>query len=580
MADIRTDDQKAQDANKMLGILAQIRLDFEPMIDNILTYINHSRRKISDKDGRKGQKTGIDVYDGTALGALNLLTDGMYGYMIAPSLKWFAYMLPGKLNFPRWSGMRAWSGKRMDEYPDVKEWLSDSEEVMYAAYLRSNFYDISPEYLRDGASVGTVTLVAEEDLTKGRTIFVVPHFRECYIAEDRFGMVDTNYRVYNLTLRQLADKFGYDKMIEIDSSFRQSYEKNFHAEKEILHVVYPRKDRDPNIINSKNKPFASEWYLRSPLKLIEEGGYDENPSITWRWRKNNDELYGRSPAWDVYVDVMKANQQAKTNLIAAHKMVEPPMVAPADLRGKIQSGPKGYTWMDVFSADKVPRPLLTGIQLPFALAEQERTEKFIKEHFHVDFFLLLSQAAFNKVELTATQVLEMQGEKAAILGTRVGRLQSEFLNPIHDRMFSIEMRAGRIPPPPQILADYAGASIEVDYLGPLAQAQKRLFKSQGILAGVEAIAPIVNSFGPQVADVINVDETVRELLEARGFPPKCFNTEDKVKEIRGLRLKKEESIQTAELAAKIGKAFPGVSKPIEAGSPVDLLLGGGAGGKT
>jgi hypothetical protein len=571
MADTRDDDQKAQDINRMLGVLKRIREMYEPMIENVIKYVNHGRRLIVDNSYNKGQKTGMDVYDGTALSALNLLTDGVCGYSVSKSYRWFNYTLPGYLNFPRTSGMRAWSGKRMDEYPEVRQWLEDDEEVMYSAFIRSNFYDAVPEMVRDAASIGTTTPIIEEDMSKGRVIFTVPHFRELYIAEDRYGQVDTRYRVYKLTLRQMADKFGVDVMKKADPSFEQSFEKDPHAEKEVIHAIYPRSDFDLSIVNALNKPVASMWVLTSPLKVLLESGYDESPIMSWRWRKNSDEIYGRSPAWDSYVEIMKANQQEKTNLIAGHKMVEPPMMAPEDLRGKINNTPRGWTFMDRSLMDKAyPRPLMTNIQLPFGIDQQERSDKVIREFFHVDFFLMLWQASQNKVELTATQVVEMAGEKAAILGTRIGRMETELCNPIHDRVFAIETRAKRIPTPPQILLDTGGGHIEIDYLGPLAQAQKRIFKSQTIRAGLQMVTEVSQTY-PEAAMVIDPIKTLRDLLDSQGFPQKDFRTDDEINKILELKHQQQDQEKALAQAAEIAKGASRLTKEVQPGSPIDLL---------
>jgi hypothetical protein len=579
MTDNRSDEQKAKDAEKTLTALSLIRQPFEATIDEVIKFVHHARRKITEKDAQKGLKGGLDVYDGTALSALNLLADGLHGYLVAPSLRWFSLTLPGKMQFARTSGMRAWSGKRMDEYPEVKEWLDDCADVLYSAFLRSNFYDTTPEYFRDGGSIGTVTMFIEEDLSRDRIMFSVPHFRECYISENQFGSVDTNYRVFKLTLRQLVQKFGLDQMKKADPSFDLGYKNDPYSEREVLHAVYPRSDYDRSKVNGVNKPVASLWLLRSPLKLILESGYEDNPAVTWRWRKNNDEWYGRSPAWDAFVEIMLANQQGKSNLIAAQKMVEPPMIGPEDLRGKVNVSPKGWTWVEQGSpaakGEMLPRALMENIQLPFAVDAQDRNDGKIKEHFHVDFFIMLSQMAYSKLQITATQVIEMQGEKAAILGTRIGRLQSEFLNPTIDRVFAIEERAGRIPMPPQMIMDMGGSPIEVDYLGPLAQAQKRLFMSQGIMGGIESLAPVSKLF-PEALDVINPDITARELLESRGFPAKAFRSDEEVKKIRRIREERVVADKTVGQIAGLAKVLPAAGKPIETGSPLDTLIGGAA----
>ena len=70
---METQQEKEERAAKMLTALAKVRQPFELQIDNIIEFVQHGRRKITDKDNLKGQKTGIKVYDGTAISALNLL---------------------------------------------------------------------------------------------------------------------------------------------------------------------------------------------------------------------------------------------------------------------------------------------------------------------------------------------------------------------------------------------------------------------------------------------------------------------------------------------------------------------------
>jgi hypothetical protein len=295
------------------------------------------------------------------------------------------------------------------------------------------------------------------------------------------------------------------------------------------------------------------------------------PSITWRWRKNSDEWYGRGPGWDSIIEVLTAQQVAKDNLLAAHKMVDPPMVGPEDLRGRVNSSPGGWTW--VTNVEKMsPQPLNKDIQLPFGRDQQDRLDAAIKEHFHVNFFLMLYQASFNKVELTATQVLGMQGEQAAVLGTRVGRLGSEAFDPTHDRVFAIEARARRIPRPPQILLDIGVDKIEIDYLGPLSQAQRRMAKSREIRAGLESAAIVAQVF-PESIDIVDGDETMKQSLESAGFPAKCILSDDMVAQVREQRAQKEQMEQAVAMAATLGKGMKGMEKRPEAGSPLESMMG-------
>lgn len=567
--------EKLEDyCTKTFELLKNVRSPYEAEVDEVIKFVNHGRRKISDKDGLKGGRTGQDIYDGTAMSAASLASDGIHGYLCSQSIHWFDFTLPGKLMFSRTSGLRRFSGKRLDDYPDVKVWLDDCEEVQYAAFSRSNFYEQNPLFVREGMTIGTATDLIEEDVATGKIYIIMPHFRECYIAENIWGDVDTLYRECKYTLKQLVEKFGLEKIKAADAKFEKMYNDNKYTEICVLRAIYPRNEYNPQMLNGKNRPIASMWILpEAQNKLLEESGYYGNPSITWRWRKNSDEIYGRSPAWDAMVEIKKAQQQGRSNLIAGHKMVEPPWAAPEDLRGKIRKTPDSITYVEGVFKDRIPIPMIQGIQLPYGLELQERTEKIIKEYFHTDFFLMLYQAMINKVDLTATQVVGMQSEQAAVLGTRVGNFQTEALNKIQDRFFEIETRAGRMPPPPDILLEYAGGqSIEIDYQGPLAQSQKKLFKTQSITAGLTILTEMAN-IDPSVLDRVSTDKTLTEYLEAIGFPAIAINSDEVVEKLRLQRAQAQQTAMTIDNMENISKTTKNLSKGAEEDSPLAALAG-------
>lgn len=596
----RTEDEKAKDCQKYLNVLADQRLPWEPMIDNIIMYVNHGRRSVSGTSLWDGQQTGQEVFDDSAMLARNKLVDGMVGYLCSRNQPWFDLELPGKFNFPRSSGMRSWSGRRVDEYPQVQKWLQDSQTVMYSAFNRSNFYDSVTEFISDGATCGTATYQIEEDITQGSIVFTVPHFRECFIAENQWGKVDTIYRVYKMTLRQLAQKFSEATMKKADDNWDKAYSDNMYEEREILHAIYPRKDFDLSRMNAKAKRWESMWVYRKGGKILEragaststtdsgvvalaEGGYDSMPTITWRWRKNNDEVYGRGPAHDAFVSIGLANQMGRTNLISAHQNAEPPIVAYADQRGAIQRGPAGITYLESNRGDirqRAPIPLHTGVQgLPFAIEFQERIKQIIDEHFHTDVFQMmlgLSQKG-NQSRMESNQVQELQGEKAAILGTRVGNLQSEAFDPLISRVFSIEAAAGRIPSPPDILLESEHGPVEIQYLGPLAQAQTRLTKVRSISSFLQLVGQVAQ-FDPSVLHIVDSYRTVKELADAVNMPVECVRTEKEFMAILQQLQKVAQQDRTAENLPKVARAAASLSKAPEAGSIVKQLMDGGGEG--
>lgn len=566
----RTEEERVTDALKKLEKLKLIRANYESAIDECIEFTAPDLLQITEED-TKGQKTGETVYDGTAVSALNLLADGLHGYLVSPAIRWFSLSLPIKLQTMRSSAnMRQNNGKRLDEMDEVKQWLEDVEEVMYQDFRVSNFYEVTPQVFRQGGAIGTTTCFCEHDVRTGRIVFFSPHFRECFIAQDRFGRVDTVYRKYKLTNREIGKKFGMEAVIKCDPDFENAFNNKPYDERAIIHAIFPRSDYDPEKIDNLNMPWASMWMFEAgQKKLVNESGFQWNPSTTWRWSTNSNEWYGRSPAWFAMVDILKAQQQALTNLRAGHRAADPPYALMESLRGRANLNAGGRTYIG--KGEEIPQILDGGLRgIPIGIEFQQATEQAIKEHFHVDFFLMLSRAAFEKVNMTATQVIEMQGEKAAILGTRIGRLQSEFLNPVIDQVFSIEAMAGRLPPPPDILYEYAGQTLEVDYMGPLAQAQKRLFKTQSIAAALESLVPLVQ-VAPEALDNIDIDATAKEILESHGMPAKCIRDEKDLIALRQARAEQMQAQQVNEGMIGLSKALPGLSKAPEPGSPMDGL---------
>jgi hypothetical protein len=591
----RDDDAKAKDAEKYLEILASQRLFWEPQIDNIIAYVNHGRRFIQDRDLWPGQQTGQEIFDDSAMLARNRLVDGMVGNLCSRNMAWFGLELPGKLNFPRTSGSRAWNGQRVDSYPQVKKWLQDSQEVIYSAFNRSNFYDKNTEFISDGATCGTAYLLIEEDVQNARTVFTVPHYRECFIAENEFGAVDTNYRVYKMTLRQLEEKFGMEAMEAADNNFKRDYESNLYSERDVLHAIYPRRDFQPGRIDSKGKKWESVWVYRrggkilpvsgatksadDKITLLHEGGYDSMPIISWRWRKNDDEVYGRGPAHDAFISIAKANQMGRTNLVTAQRAAEPPLVAYSDMRGAIQRGPNAITYLENNRGDirlRMPQQLITGVQnLPFTVEYEDRVAKIINEYFHTDVFMMMSQLAQGKdtSRMVVDQVQEIQGEKAAILGTRVGNLQSEAFDPIIVRMFEIEAAAGRIPTPPDILLSSIHGPVEIQYLGPLAQAQTRLTKVRAIQSGLSLVTQIAQ-INPTSVDMVDYDQAALEALDAVSFPASCVRDTKQVTAIRQQRNQMAAQERQTEAIPKLAKAASALAKAPESGSILKELMGG------
>jgi hypothetical protein len=505
-----TDEDKAKEVKNKFNYLKQKRNSWDSGIwQEIAEYVLPVRSDINT-DRTPGKIQSTKIYDGTAVSALNLFADGLHGYMINPSVQWFTLRLPRQL-------------RHLENIPEVRLFIEDAQHCLYSAFQNSNFYSEMRPYLKDGGSIGTASLYMEEDIATGKIVFMCLHPKEGFIAEDRFGNVDTFFRKVKLTARQAVQEFGKNKLSD---SVINAFQSNPYTEFDFIHAVFPRTDYDDTKMVNTKKRFASFWVELSRDNILRESGYDYFPYRVWRYSKNSNEVYGYSPAAFALPEIKSLNSIAKDLLGAAQLTVRPPMNIPIEMMGKVRLTPNG---MNYYGNDFNRRitPINTGINFPVALDREEKKREIIEKHFHVDFFLMLQRA---ERQMTATEIMEKMGEKASVLSASIGDLSTE-IDGIIDNLWQIEFKAGRMPPVPDVLMQYGGANIDIVYLGPLAQAQKRLFETQGIKTGLELAVPLLAVF-PDAVDLINSDEALKELLISNGFPQTALHSQEQIVKIR------------------------------------------------
>jgi len=247
------------------------------------------------------------------------------------------------------------------------------------------------------------------------------------------------------------------------------------------------------------------------------------------------------------VDIVGLNQYGRTLTVAAQMAVEPPYNIPSSMEGSVRIIPNGFNFYEDHQA--IISPIESRKNFPVAIDREDRKRQIIEDHFHVDFFLMLQRA---ERQMTATEVIEKMGEKAAVLGAMIGRFISEAMDPMIDLAFAYELRAGRAPMPPDVLVDFmierGQEPVNIDYMGPLAQAQKRLFRSQGILRSLEIAGPLMEAH-PELGDMINWDALIVDLMEQNGMPQRLINPAEIVEAIREQRQQQMEQQAKVEQGA-------------------------------
>lgn len=456
---------------------------------------------------------------------LDILVSGLTGYSISPNIIWFKLGLENQNLLNRYG---------------VKDWLEEVENIMNAEFRRSNLYMAASKFIQDTCVIGHGVMLCDEDMKNNRLRFTTIRSNEAYLDCNEYGEIDTVFRRFTITLRNAVDFFGIENLSE---QLQEDYKEvsKWNNKIEILYCVQPREKFDPQKQDAKNKPYEAIYLDLTNNKIILESGYDENPYAVFEWDQMSGLPYSTSPAMNAMPDIKYLNIAAKTSMRIAQTSAEPPMKASRSLKN-INLVPKGFTYVD--TNEEVLEPIRTGENYPITLEVLKQIEDSVKAWFNVDFFLMLQQ---KQGQMTATEVMELQGEKSAVLSKLIVNLNNA-LQKIISRSFNLLMKEQKLPPVPETIQDEA-TSMKVEFIGPLAQAQRKYHTMGGIQQALSFIAPIMNLY-PNAGDYINPDELMKRAMEGQGMPQAVIREEDEVQKIREQRAIAQQQAQLAQQQAQ------------------------------
>ena len=528
---------------RRFGKLKAQRQNWESHWQEVADYMMPRKADVT-KTRSKGDKRTELIFDSSPLHAVELLSASLHGMLTNPATPWFS------LKF-----------KNIDMIDEdlANEWLEDTTEKMYETFNRSNFQQEIFELYHDLITFGTAAMFIEED-AEDVVRFSTRHIGEIYISENNKGKIDTIFRKFKISAKAAITQFGESN---VSSKLLVMAQKDPYEEVEILHVVYPRDKFDPKKKDAKNMPFASCYIEIDSKEQISESGFNEFPYVVPRYLKASFEIYGRSPAMTALPDVKMLNEMAKTTIKAAQKQVDPPLLVPDDgFILPVRTVPGGLNFYRSGTRDRI-EPLNIGANNPLGLNMEEQRRNAIRDTFYVNQLMMQ-----NGPQMTATEVVQRNEEKMRLLGPVLGRLQSELLRPLIDRTFAIMLRQKLFREVPDFLA---GKDIQIEYVSPLAKAQKTS-ELQSIMRAIEIFGSL-SKVAP-VFDHVNIDNLVVHLANIVGVPAKVLNSKAEVNAIRQQKQQQiDQQMQMAQLQqvaqaggqiAPLAKALPEEAKALVA----------------
>jgi Bacteriophage head to tail connecting protein len=499
----------------------------------------------------EGQNLNERLYDGTAPWANEQLAAGLHSFATSPTKRWFK--------------VRA-KDQSLNEDDEVRAWLDDCSDRMYALFNndKTQFNPQVHEMYLDLGALGTGVFFMEEvnDPRLPPMRFCTYHLGETLLQENQHGKIDTYFREFKMTARNAAAQFGQKTPAKIVKDL----EKNPWAEHKFIHTIAPNDDFKQMLPSfGSNKPFVSVYVYAEEPATLRVGGFNRFPILAPRWSKVSGETYGRSPAMTCLPDIKMVNVMAKTIIIAAQKVVDPPLMLPDEgFMLPIKTSPGGLNYYDSsLNPDHKIVPLETRGRIDVGEKLIESRRAHIVRSFYIDMMQLQEGP-----QMTATEVVQRNEDKMRLMAPMIGRVQSEFLNELIEYTFHVMYSRGLFREIPRQLR---AAELEIDYVSPVARAQKmsQLFGFQRMMETLTMVAQVK----PAVMDRINEDQVPVLYGDLLDVPTKLLRSDKEVAKIRqdqaeAAQAQQEAALleQTAGAAADVAKADPSVGSKMVGGS--------------
>ena len=459
-----------------------------------------------------------EVFDSTAIDAAGTLAASIHGSLTSPAIRWFEL---------------AWRTEVLNDDKDARQWLEEAAHKCFTALQDSNFNLEANETYIDLVSYGT-SMIIEEVIEKNGKFqqlnFQSVPVEETWFEQDFRGQANRTYRRFMWTAEQIVTKFGEEGVSP--ELFKQSKSvESIDKKLKVIMCIYPREDKEDadtsKILAAKERPWGMKYILHDDAsELGDEGGYYEMPAFVPRWRKTSKSMWGHGPAMIALPDILTINSLVELILKATEKVVDPPTkVTERGLLSDLDLEPAGLTVVRTMDSME---PYESGARFDVSQLQREALKQSIRSIFYVDQLELKESPA-----MTATEVQTRYELMQRLLGPTLGRLQSDYLDPLVQRTFNILYRAGQFGELPSIISEETNGELDIIYTGPLVRAQ-RADIAQGVSRWVASLAEL-GEVAPEILDIPNWDEIGKELGSLEGVPAKLMNSNAVIKKKRQQR---------------------------------------------
>lgn len=523
---------------KRAEVLSSERGIWDTFWQELGNYCSPRKAEITEIDYNPGTEGYNQLYDNTAIQANMILANGQMSLLTPPNENWMSFTAPFGAG-----------------QPGVERWYAQVTEITLKILSHSNFYEQIHELYLDRGAFGTGCISCEEGRNKP-LIFKTFPVGSFSICEDEEGYVDTVFREFRMTLRQMVDKFGLESLsAQLQERWRSGDPRAEDDKADIIHAVYPRKDRNEESPYAWDMPIASCYVEKKTKHVLSESGYHELPFAVTRFLRWRDEKYGWAPSWIALPEARQLNYLEKHLDALVEIQAFPRLLVPSNLSGEIDLRPAGVTVFDPNNPNAIPREWGNMGRYDMGVDRSNHRREAINKAFHVDLFQLF--ANLEQKNMTAREVAERASEKLFMFNPTFSRMTAELFNPLLKRVFAVLLRGGYYPQPPMgLLMEGPGGYVmpdpEMQYNSRIALAIRAL-ENGSILQTMDMFLPFAE-LRPEVWDNLDADAAFRDAARNAGMPSRWLRDARETAELRQQRADAEAQAVQAQQAEQYAKA--------------------------
>lgn len=442
---------------------------------------------------------------------------------------------------------------------DSLRWMEWATQLQTRAMYDpdANFVRSTKEGDHDFSAFGQCVISIELNLRKNALLYRTWHLRDVAWCEGVEGKVDTVYRNFQMTAKnviRLFPKTAHEKV-------RKLAEKEPYKEIKCRHVVVPS---DMYYGKKYRTPFVSIYYDCENGNILEETGSHVLGYVIPRWQTVPGSQYAYSPAAIAALpDARLIQAMTLTLLEAGEKAANPPLLAVQEaIRSDVSIFAGGITWVDGEydgKLEEVLRPLSQDTSgIPLGIEMQRDVRASIAEAFFLNKINLPPPTK----EMTAFETGQRVSEYVRQALPLFEPMENEYNGAICEMTFDVLFRAGAFGPPDSIPQSLRGQSLNFKFESPLSAARE----SQQAQKFVETKNLLLEAaqLDQNAVKMIDVTAALRDALKSVS-PAKWVRSEREMDQIKQADAQQQQIAQTmagvggaaqvAEQAGKAGKAI-------------------------